>query len=55
MTYRLWINEDKTILMRLWDSGKVEAATRSDSSAIWGPPVALVEEADAGRGQGGNA
>lgn len=42
--YRLWVNADRTVLVRLWDSGRVELATREDSSHTWGPPVALTEE-----------
>jgi hypothetical protein len=43
--YRLWVNDDSTILVRLWlDSGTVEVATRPDRDATWGPPVVLGEE-----------
>lgn len=42
--YRLWVNADRTTLVRMWDSGKVEVATRKSSEHTWGPPVALEEE-----------
>jgi hypothetical protein len=45
MSYRLWVNRDRTVLVRLWDSGKMEIATRPDPGAVWGPPMELTEEA----------
>jgi hypothetical protein len=42
--YRLWVNADRTVLVRMWDSGVVEIATREHASHTWGPPVALLEE-----------
>lgn len=42
--YRLWVNAERTLLVRLWDSGRIEVATREDSDATWGPPVYLTEE-----------
>lgn len=44
MTYRLWVNAERTMLVRLWENGKVEVATRSNSYETWGPPVSLDEE-----------
>jgi hypothetical protein len=43
-SYRLWVNDERTILVTLWPDGKVEVATRLTSSDIWGPPVYLTEE-----------
>lgn len=43
-TYRLWVNEERTMLVRLWSGGGMEVATRSVPGAVWGPPVMLVEE-----------
>jgi hypothetical protein len=43
-SYRLWVNTERTVYVRLWDSGKVEVATRPASDHIWGPPVLLEEE-----------
>jgi hypothetical protein len=42
--YRLWVNEERTVFVRLWPSGVIEVATRSDASETWGPPVTLKEE-----------
>lgn len=44
MTYRLWVNEYRTILFRMWENGTVECAARPDPDAVWGPPVVLEEE-----------
>lgn len=42
--YRLWVNPERTVLVRLWPSGKVEVATRPTPEHTWGPPVYLTEE-----------
>ena len=42
--YRLWVSEDRTVLVRLWGDGTVEVCTRPDGFAVWGPPVLLREE-----------
>lgn len=42
--YRLWVNEERTVLVRLWPSGTVEVATRDASWETWGPPITLAEE-----------
>jgi hypothetical protein len=44
LPYRLWVSRDRTMLVRLWDSGVVEVCTRSEEGAIWGPPVRLEQE-----------
>lgn len=44
MTYRLWVNQERTVLVRLWENGKVEVAIREHASHTWGPPVYLEEE-----------
>ena len=43
-TYRLWVDETRTVLVRAWDDGIMEVATREHPDAIWGPPVRLREE-----------
>lgn len=44
--YRLWINDERTVLVRLWmDSGTVEVCTRETPDHIWSPPVYLKPEA----------
>jgi len=42
--YRLWVNEARTVLVRLWDDGTLELATRESSEHVWGPPMVLKEE-----------
>lgn len=41
--YRLWVNPERTILFRLWNSGSAELAVRPTSDHTWGPPVTLDE------------
>ena len=46
--YRLWVNDERTLLVRIWDDqGRgqtMEVATRPNSSETWGPPQILTEE-----------
>jgi len=42
--YRLFVNEDRTVLVRMWNSGEVEVSTREDDRDVWGPPVTAKEE-----------
>lgn len=44
MNYRLWVNKEHTLLVRLWPLGGVEVARRAHSSHVWGPPERLFEE-----------
>lgn len=37
--YRLWVNTERTLLVRQWNTGEVEVAERDDPSQTWGPPV----------------
>lgn len=41
---RLWVNEERTVLVRLWTTGTVEVATREAPDHTWGPPTYLKEE-----------
>jgi hypothetical protein len=38
-SYRLWVNEARTLLVRQWDDGQVEIAERDHPNMTWGPPV----------------
>lgn len=38
-SYRLWVNAERTLLVRQWGSGVVEIAQRDSPAATWGPPV----------------
>ena len=42
--YRLFVNDERTILVRVWESGGVEVCTREDSDGIWSPPICMEEE-----------
>ena len=42
--YRLWVNAERTVFVRIWNNGKVEVATRESPEHTWGPPVYLNEE-----------
>ena len=42
--YRLFVNDERTVLVRFWASGTVEVAVRDDPSCIWKPPIRLSEE-----------
>jgi hypothetical protein len=42
--YRLWVNLDRTVLVRLWATGLLEVCTRDQDGATWGPPTELEEE-----------
>jgi hypothetical protein len=41
--YRLFVNDERTVLVRIWDEG-AEIATRESPEHTWGPPVYLTEE-----------
>jgi hypothetical protein len=43
--YRLWVNHERTVMVRLWLGGSMEVALRSHRDAIWGAPVIVVPEA----------
>jgi hypothetical protein len=42
--YRLWVNWERTLMVRMWDDGTVEVAKRSHTWDAWGPPVTVDEE-----------
>lgn len=42
--YGLWVNEERTVLVRVWADGKVEVALRETPDHTWGPPIHLLEE-----------
>ena len=45
MKQRIWVNEERTMLVTIWeDDGIVEVATRETPAHTWGPPVYLREE-----------
>jgi len=42
--YRLYVNRERTVLVRLWKTGVVEVCTRETPENIWGPPVVVEPE-----------
>ena len=44
MSDRLWVNEARTVFVRLWDTGTVEVAQREAPDHTWGPPILCEEE-----------
>lgn len=42
--YRLWVNDDRTVFVRIWEDDTCEVATRGHQGETWGPPVLLTEE-----------
>ena len=48
MKYRLWVNEESTVMIEVWENGDVTVATRAERGHTWGPPVRMHEE-DTGR------
>lgn len=42
--YRLFVNPERTVLVRFWSLGTVEFAMRDTPSHTWGPPAILTEE-----------
>jgi hypothetical protein len=41
MPYQLWVNEERTVLVRLWPGGQMEVCTRGERGAIWSPPIVM--------------
>ena len=44
--YRLWVNEDSTVLVYVWANGEATVAFRENRMDAWGPPRTLIEEED---------
>jgi hypothetical protein len=42
--YRLFVNRERTVLVRVWASGDIEVSLRDDPGAIWSPPIEMTEE-----------
>jgi len=41
---KIWTNEQRTILVRLWGNGALEIASRDSADDVWGPPFTLRED-----------
>lgn len=44
MTHTVYVNTDRTVMVRQWENGIVEVATRKNTAEVWGPPVHVAEE-----------
>jgi hypothetical protein len=44
LAYRLFVNAERTVLVRLWNTGEAEVCTRESDAHIWGPPLLVQEE-----------
>lgn len=43
-SYRLWLNQEGTVLVRVWKlGGRTEVCLRDDQGQVWGPPIEVVE------------
>lgn len=42
--YTLYVNEERTVMVRIWWTGEMEVAVREAPSHTWGPPVLVKEE-----------
>ena len=44
LTHELYVNDERTVLARVWSNGTVEVATREETWHTWEPPVYLRRE-----------
>lgn len=44
MSYRLWVNEERTVLVRQFSEQGVEVALRDEPGHTWGPPMLCAPE-----------
>lgn len=40
----VWVNVERTVLVRQYSGGRLEVATRPHTDAVWGPPVPVTLE-----------
>lgn len=40
---RIFVNADRTVMVRIWPSGEIEVAVRDDPGDVWGPPIMVTE------------
>ena len=48
----LYVNAERTVLVRIWENGTVEVATRETPAHTWGPPVVCEPERGATSSEG---
>jgi hypothetical protein len=44
MSASIYVNEERTVFVRVWDDGTLEVSRRDAPDHLWGPPVYLEEE-----------
>jgi hypothetical protein len=44
LDYVIWLNPERTVMVRRWDSGEMEVTFRDDPSHVWGPPIRVEPE-----------
>ena len=42
--YTLLVNDERTVLVTIWENGTTTVALRSDPSEVWGKPIEVKEE-----------
>ncbi len=42
--YILFVNDERTVLLRIWTNGTMEVCRREDPYGIWGPPTIVKHE-----------
>jgi hypothetical protein len=43
-TTRIWVSENRKILVTIWPDGSMFVALRDDTYGTWGPPIRVTEE-----------
>jgi len=41
---RLYVNQTRTVLVRVYDNDRVEVLLRDHPDAVWSPPIHMIEE-----------
>jgi uncharacterized protein YfaT (DUF1175 family) len=41
LDYVIWLNPERTVMVRRWFAGGMEVALRDDPSHAWGPPITV--------------
>lgn len=44
MKYELWVNDERTVLVRRWENGHMEVCARPSADHTWGPPIDVKPE-----------
>jgi hypothetical protein len=44
MTYRLWVNDERTIRFELWENGEAIICIRETADDTWPAPITVIEE-----------